>query len=159
MPRINLTLRETSEVTAVDWAVTGCEGRAECGRQCHAIPDAMSPWPHLHQILPYLSVGEEKEMMQSFFLCLTLATLGLSFGSLQLLCAVPESWNSHKHHLTGWLSQFAAAFHHQNFAKQQLDLGHYFNSLYQDKALRCTKTALGLSSTLKKDTALGRLVQ
>lgn len=136
MPRINLTLRETSEVTAVDWAVTGCEGRAECGRQCHAIPDASSPRPHLCQILPYLSVWEEKEMVQSPFLCLRLATLGLSFASLQLLCAVPQSWNSHKHYLTGWLSQFTAAFHHQNFAKQPLVLGHYFKSLYQEKAQR-----------------------
>lgn len=159
MPRINLTLRETSEVTAVDWAVTGCEGKAECGRQCHAIPDAASPWPHLHQILPYLSVCEEEKMVQFPFLCLRLATLGLSFGSLQLLHAVPESWNSHKHRLTGWLSQFTAAFHHQNFAKQPLGLGHDFKSLYQDKALSCTKTALELISILKKDTAPGRLVQ
>lgn len=82
--------------------------------------------------------------------------LWASFGLLKLLCAVPESWDSHKHHLTGWLSQFTAAFHHQNFAKQPLGLGHYFKALYEDRALSCTD--LGHTSIPKKGTAPGRLM-
>jgi len=122
-----------------------------CHTRCCTLPG-----PIYSRFLPYLTVWEEKKMVQSPFLCLLLAALGLSFGSLQLLCAVPESWNSHKHHLTSWLSRFTAAFHHQNFAKQPLGLGHYFKVLYQDKALSCTKTAFGTSQHPKEGHGSGK---
>lgn len=145
----------TSEVTAVDWAVPGCEGRAECGRQCRAMPDAASPRPVYSRLCLTCQCGKRRKQCSppSFA---SDWQLWASFGLLRLLCAVPESWDSHKHHLTGWLSQFTAAFHHQNFAKQPLGLGHYFKSLYEDRALSCTD--LGHTSILKKGTAAGRLM-